>query len=210
MSQSTWTPERNETLKTMRAQNISFARIAKHLGISEFSVKRRWGRILKGVESVESIWTDERVATLKKLAKAGKSSGEISIEMHLSRSTVAAKAHREKIKLRPMRKPKTKRVEGAKPATLIDPASVFRARQRGPLPIVEPTVTEGVTLMDLRVGQCRWPKGLPEEPARFFCGEPTKDERCSYCATHYARSVDRSAGGGVFVFNRKNDEREAA
>lgn len=44
----------------------------------------------------------------------------------------------------------------------------------------------GVTLLNLRAGQCKFPLGGPKEPARFFCGKPQAEGCGSYCAECYA------------------------
>lgn len=47
------------------------------------------------------------------------------------------------------------------------------------------TRPRGVTFLELRHRDCRWPMGGPREPAELFCGEPAELGR-PYCSGHCA------------------------
>lgn len=38
-------------------------------------------------------------------------------------------------------------------------------------------------ILDIEKGQCRYPVGA-DPRGHLFCGEPVRDEKCSYCAAH--------------------------
>lgn len=50
----------------------------------------------------------------------------------------------------------------------------------------------GVSLTDIKSGQCRWPVGDTRTPEFRFCGRETVPGK-SYCADHFARSIDAGA-----------------
>ncbi len=62
-------------------------------------------------------------------------------------------------------------------------------RYRHPRAILsEPASEHNVTLAQLKPHHCRWPVGDPSMPSFRFCGE-TRAKDTSYCAYHYAKSV---------------------
>lgn len=103
-------------------------------------------------------WTDEKVETLTKLWREGKSASEISVLLgDVTRNAVIGKAHRLGLASRP---------------------SPIK-RQPKPAP-VEPI---GVKLIDLTERMCKWPIGDPATPGFRFCGKPSETGQ-SYCEGH--------------------------
>ena len=103
-------------------------------------------------------WTDEKVETLTKLWREGKSASEISVLLgDVTRNAVIGKAHRLGLASRP---------------------SPIK-RQPKPAP-VEPI---GVKLIDLTERMCKWPIGDPATPGFRFCGKPSETGK-SYCEGH--------------------------
>jgi GcrA cell cycle regulator len=56
-----------------------------------------------------------------------------------------------------------------------------------PPPLVIDVIPEGLTILDVGRGQCRWPVG-EVEGRHLFCGEPVIERR-RYCRDHHARSL---------------------
>ena len=62
---------------------------------------------------------------------------------------------------------------------------------RGP---VAPKIEGPVTIYELRDGLCKWPlsEELTDKPPYMYCGLPTDDLGCSWCATHKKRVFGKS------------------
>lgn len=113
-------------------------------------------------------WTEERVATLKKLWEDGRSASQIAEAMgDVSRNAVIGKAHRLGLRGRP---------------------SPIRRQQAA-----QPKRRQPVAKKATRVGerQCHWPIGHPREPGFHFCGAPAEPDK-PYCAEHCAVAYRRS------------------
>ena len=125
-------------------------------------------------------WTDDRVATLKKLWGEGKTAAEIAKELGgVTRNAVIGKAHRLKLSNRvsPIQQNK-------KPAPKVQPAQPVEKKAQK----VEPVQTQDndrprVALIDLKAGQCRWACGDPREEDFGFCGAKALPG-LPYCAEH--------------------------
>jgi GcrA cell cycle regulator len=140
-------------------------------------------------------WTPEAIETLRTMALAGKTYGEVARELNakfgpISRSAVCGKAHRLGLPARTDRAANhlasDKRKPAPKPATI----TIFQgpSGQRTALEVAAPVEVQidgGVTIMDLRETTCRWPLwGYNETPTEArFCGTEISPER-TYCADH--------------------------
>jgi GcrA cell cycle regulator len=140
-------------------------------------------------------WTDERVALLKRLWGEGKTAAEIAkLIGGVTRNAVIGKAHRLKLSgrvspiqengegsavQRAPRKPSETRTARAPKVTSRDIIAPIV------MPRIEPDfcVGEGVQLVELREGMCRWPVGDPKEEGFKFCGG-TAAEGMTYCEHH--------------------------
>jgi GcrA cell cycle regulator len=110
------------------------------------------------------VWTDDRIANLKKLWSEGLTTVEIGKRLGVSKNAVVGKAHRLGLKSRPS----PIRRLGKKPEPKKEEATVY-------------------TLATLTTLTCRWPIGDPKEEDFHFCGKPiflTKP----YCAEHCAQA----------------------
>lgn len=107
------------------------------------------------------VWTDDRIAKLKKLWAEGLTTGEIGKRLGVSKNAVVGKAHRLGLKSRP---------------------SPIRRAGTKPEPKEE---TRVYTLADLTSQTCRWPIGDPKEENFHFCGKPVIQGK-PYCADHCA------------------------
>lgn len=141
--------------------------------------------------AVDTVWTDEKVETLKAMWAAGATLTEIARDLGVTRSTVSGKKHR--LKLPPRREaspPKKRRVPS--------PHRQPRPNVRKPIIVPERVVSiadadipfeQRKSLLGLTSKTCRWPVGEPGIDL-FFCGAKP-DEGCVYCAAHEARAYQK-------------------
>lgn len=160
-------------------------------------------------------WTEERVASLKKLWLEGLTASQVARQLGgVTRSSVIGKVHRLGMSTRgvaskPAGKPTAttvKPVKADKP--VIVAPSIPSAAQLGPTgqklhramvaealkaePVIETkaarreVMTAEATLSTLAAHSCRWPIGNPAATDFGFCGR--KKVRGSYCETHAARA----------------------
>ena len=143
------------------------------------------------------IWTEERIAVLRRLRAEGLSAGQIASQMDgVSRNAVIGKLHRMN---RPEEGgPATGRPGKAKPAATPQPAAIDG---QGPAPArsaalavlaEEPGLA---TFSTLEAHMCRWPIGDPMADDFSFCGQALALGR-PYCAQH-ARAAYRPAPGAA-------------
>ena len=139
---------------------------------------------------IETTWTTERIALLKKHFEAGLSCRQIAAEIGVSRNAVIGKISRLNL---------TRDKEGASPirprkeaASHPRPRGAQRLRQilLKSLPAVEPAppdepIHNGHTcsLFELSKDTCRWPISTPGQADFCFCGNPPLDGM-PYCAGH--------------------------
>ncbi len=145
-------------------------------------------------------WTDDRVATLKKLWNDGLSASLIATKIgEVTRNAVIGKAHRLGL---------AGRTTGSRKRSPAHAASLFRApahprktrtvsRIRGPSrppiraapkgPVLLPELglppDEFVTVRTLTARSCRWPIGDPKADGFHFCGR-AKPAGGPYCDHH--------------------------
>jgi GcrA cell cycle regulator len=138
----------------------------------------------------EVLWTEERVALLKKLWAEGETAVAIAARLRgLSRSAVLGKIFR-------LRLPATetaggKREQRGAAAAVAEGAETpvwrhrrpHRARSAQPTP---PRRRRGKALLELTNSTCRWPHGRPGSERFFFCGAPEADleHGIPYCPRH--------------------------
>ncbi len=158
-------------------------------------------------------WTDERVATLKKLWSQGKSASEIADVLGgVTRNAVIGKAHRLGLSGRPspIKKkkitkaaPKKKTIpakEKPKKTTTETEKSSSPSKKEIKLPIAPPTFIEEkivhdgelISILDLTERVCRWPIGDPKEGEFGFCGADC-DPAHPYCAPHMTMAFQATA-----------------
>src|SRR5262245_23301050 len=121
-------------------------------------------------------WTDERVGLLKQLwTVEGKSAGQISTIMGITRSAVIGKVHRLGLgggdhqivqSFKPPKKPPP------------PPPEPKRRIAIKPLPFL------AVPLLKLKPDQCRYPDEAENGPPYSFCGQPTNGTT-PYCPHHH-------------------------
>jgi GcrA cell cycle regulator len=155
-------------------------------------------------------WTDERIATLKKMWKEGKSAAEIAktLAKGVTRNAVIGKAHRMGLSGRPspikkpaappkkdppkkevkavVKKPVVPVVTGVKHNPLIREVTAPRQFVKEVFPI-----DGGVGLIDLTERMCKWPFGDPREDDFTFCGRPIRPGT-PYCPDHAAMAYQSS------------------
>ena len=113
-------------------------------------------------EAVPSVWTEERLADLKKLWAEGLSITQIGLEIGVSRNAVVGKVHRMGLPKR-----QSPIVRSDKP---IEP----KRRKLSPLAVA-----------DWDRHKCCWPIGDPRSEDFHFCGAKISDGR-PYCEEHCA------------------------
>ena len=112
-------------------------------------------------------WTDERVSLLKKLWGEGKTAAEIASTLGgVTRNAVIGKAHRLKLSNR-MSPIQTNKKPKAPANTSTPPPAPKRTRTKS----VDIPRGKGLSLLDLKPSQCRWPSGDPRDDDFGFCGE---------------------------------------
>lgn len=142
-------------------------------------------------------WTDDRVAQLKELWAGGFSCSAIAKEIgDVTRCAVIGKIHRLGL---PM--PETKISRVGLPGKRKKEPSIRRTRRfvfgpRGPRFVLMPDLSyrdvkpeagfRGLTLLQLKEGQCRYPSGGEGDEPFLFCGQPVQ-EGSSYCPACHAR-----------------------
>lgn len=152
-------------------------------------------------------WTDERVATLKRLWGEGYSASQISRHFRgvFSRNAVIGKASRLGLPSRPKDGNRTYPTKPARPkapavakAQAAPPKPEAGARPPRPydespaLPAAPETAT--ATVLSLGAHGCKWPIGEPGKDGFGLCGRVRHDRR-PYCAEHerVAHPVTRNA-----------------
>ena len=149
-------------------------------------------------------WTDERIATLKKMWEGGSTASQIAEELGgVSRNAVIGKAHRMGL---PKRSPATshrpkQRIQRGKPSlacvggkpAVRESLSDVRPRSRYDLDLeasafeAEHSIVSSedrVTLMTLTSKTCKWPIGDPSDADFHFCSRDADNGR-SYCEFHH-------------------------
>ena len=153
-------------------------------------------------------WTDERVELLRKLWLDGLSASRIATELAggVTRNAVIGKVHRlglsgrEKTaaivgtsRLRAKAQQPSSRPEIPSPHVpdLVVRGNTALAVQTQAVPLVHRTskdvvvsLTENVTIMDLRDTMCRWPVGDPTSSEFRYCGSKAPSGEGPYCTLH--------------------------
>jgi GcrA cell cycle regulator len=132
------------------------------------------------MSDTSNVWTDDRLAELKKLWDEGLSISQIGVALGVSRNSIAGKAHRMGLPKRPspISKPK---------AAKLEPAAVMVERDL-------PLRLELRQLVWSR-NKCCWPTGDPKKNGFVFCGEvvlPGKPYCLPHCQEAYTTSRDAS------------------
>jgi GcrA cell cycle regulator len=149
-------------------------------------------------------WTEERIERLKTLWADGLTGSQIAHEMRdgLTRSAVIGKVHRlglhkrvQKMRLDAATLTSSPRKRNSLRRSLIAYAGKERSKKNGhanrhgaDLQAKRPL--NGVTLLELEHGMCKWPCGDPGGPGFLFCGSDALDGFI-YCAGHAHIAYDR-------------------
>lgn len=160
-------------------------------------------------------WTDERINTLKKMWKEGKSAAEIAktLGKGVTRNAVIGKAHRMGLSGRPspIKKPappkkdaapkvaKTAAPKAAPAKKAAAPAASAKvvppsreAEELKKLESAAPKIGGGVALIDLTERMCKWPIGDPKDADFSFCGLTIR-AGTPYCPEHAAMAYQASS-----------------
>lgn len=138
-------------------------------------------------------WTDDRVASLKKLWLEGLSASQIAKQLGgVTRNAVIGKVHRlglsgraapaapQRTVFKAPRPPRPAMTAAHAPRR----AEAPHAHQQAPTPL--PVVREepgSATVLTLGAHMCKWPIGDPSTDAFSFCGRRTSQEG-PYCVEH--------------------------
>jgi GcrA cell cycle regulator len=141
-------------------------------------------------------WTDERVASLKKLWLEGLSASQIAKQLGgVTRNAVIGKVHRLGLSgratpaapARPVFKaPRAPRPAMAAPHTPRRVEPTLHAHAHAPATPL-PTVREepgSATVLTLGAHMCKWPIGDPATDGFTFCGRRTGGDDGPYCHEH--------------------------
>jgi GcrA cell cycle regulator len=129
-------------------------------------------------------WTDAAIARLKALWAEGLSASECGKRMGVSRNAVIGKIHRLGLSHK-YRRPRERARRMTKPKASMPQMRTNNRPLPPPEPYQAPPPTEeprrgSFDLLDLKLGQCRYPSG--DGPYRF-CGAPVVDG-FPYCLEH--------------------------
>lgn len=155
---------RNSVIGAIHRNGLQLLTPAPRLGVS-------FDHVLK-----VGVWTDERVATLRKMVRQGE--GDAAIAEAVGLSVDAARRKRQKMGLR-------LRASGYRRFVIPRPRLVVN--NDAPLPDCKP-----VFLLDLTRDACRFPVGSATGADQLFCAGP-KLEHSSYCAFHRLQTIDVAA-----------------
>jgi len=149
------------------------------------------------------MWTDERVALLKKLTADGLSSSRIAAEIGgITRNAVIGKLHRMGIKNpQPVSARGTRVPRRRLRVPTIRMPKVEAAQAESAAAVSTAAATEcdlppdqsnyAVSLIEAGPACCRWPLNDTRPIENFlFCGAPVVEKQ-SYCRRHLVRSVPR-------------------
>lgn len=211
-----WTPEEHTLLDQLVMIGARWPQIAKRLNRTVGSCrathhfrtaeKRAMMPIVSGPQGV---WTEARVALLRKLQLAGLTYGEIAVELGggLTRNACICKAMRMGLSKRPHTGGKKgwPRSARAKPPVNRKISKIVKWGRGGAMREIETVECEQIqsslSAHDIPVGQrkqllelephhCRWPYGDVGSDDFFFCGGD-KMWGYSYCAMHARVSFHR-------------------
>lgn len=139
-------------------------------------------------------WTEDRVATLKKLWTDGLSASQIAKQIGgVTRNAVIGKVHRLGLSGRaaPAR-PRTPTIKIARPRPAISaprpmmhhahPSTQVRLREPE-MPIIDIPEHGPSNVLELGAHMCKWPIGDPSKTEFRFCGRKC-DEATPYCVDH--------------------------
>lgn len=148
-------------------------------------------------------WSEERIDTLRDLWRSGYSASDIARTIGVSRSAVLGKVFRLELPHRkaPQPRPVKSKAEVKRDRNRFVPTRLYAKAPPRPLPppVIIESNPRGVTLLDLKSGDCRWPMGDPRDPGFLYCGDNVRDGS-SYCAAHhaiaYTPSTNRRPGKG--------------
>ena len=153
-------------------------------------------------------WTDERVATLKKLWLDGLSASQIAKQLGgVTRNAVIGKVHRLGLSGRAApSQPARPAFKAPRPARVAAPAPAPVAPRRAPIDApVAPSLPSilrqespgSATVLTLGAHMCKWPIGDPATEGFTFCGKGSHDG--PYCDAHaqiaYQPQQARKKGG---------------
>jgi GcrA cell cycle regulator len=158
---------------------------------------------LRTAKATTGGWTEDRIATLKRLWAEGWSASQIAVRLGgVTRNAVIGKAHRLRLasrrgenqrKTSQARQPRSRQRQTppahtwmrkcvvSKPVAPAEPATVTPLNLT-PAPPVPPAPLK-LALLDLRENTCRWPIGDPQDANFVFCGCQTSGIG-PYCDYH--------------------------
>jgi GcrA cell cycle regulator len=126
-----------------------------------------------------NVWTDERLAELKKLWSEGLSISQIGEALGVSRNSIAGKAHRMGLPKRPS-PINTPKVARPKPVEVAPPSPDLPLRME-------------LRQLEWSRSKCCWPTGDPRKVGFLFCGDaivPGKPYCLKHCEQAYTTSRD--------------------
>lgn len=220
-----WTPERDETLKTLWKDMVPLEIIAVRLGTTKAAITNR--RIEIGEPRRQNNgWDQLADERLRAMWTMGKTAAEIATMIPgRTRAAVIGRVFRLGLsnRAKAAKAPSVERVRFAKapkPGPRNKPAVVFgaigthtgeeleerRARTAATGQAIadrfaQPANDDAIRLMDRSGFQCAWPVGIPQRPAEQMCcgaavAEDANVSVASYCPAHARLAVARVLVGG--------------
>lgn len=215
-----WSEEREDRLTALVAQGLTHSQIGREIGLSRRAITGKIKRMgIQGPPVKPSIWTAERVETLKCMQAKGRSASQIAaaLDCGMTRNSVIGKFHRlglvgadrpKPVSVVPILKASTKQRVNNNPIGFNHTKrAVGKARpvaMRQPALVVVPRHGQ-VLFVDRPYDRCAFiaddPKAGPIGQL-MCCGEAVKPGK-SYCADHHAVcfvKVIRHGQGGMVGF----------
>ncbi len=163
-------------------------------------------------------WTDERVASLKKLWLDGLSASQIAKQLGgVTRNAVIGKVHRLGLSGRaaPSQPARTVFKTPRPQRPVVTAAPVRRVETQLPQPIapqapiyLREETPGSATVLTLGAHMCKWPIGDPSTDGFSFCGRRSSDG--PYCNEHSRVAYQPSAQKRSAVGGKRNDATELA
>ena len=145
-------------------------------------------------------WTEDRVATLKKLWLDGLSASQIAKQLGgVTRNAVIGKVHRLGLSGRAApSQPARPAFKATRPARPVMPAPLPTRRTESASPPAQPVMAApaplaptyrheepgSATVLTLGAHMCKWPIGDPATDGFSFCGRRTGGDDGPYCVEH--------------------------
>ncbi len=178
-----WTDALISRLKEMWSHGYTATQIADALGApSRNSILGKLHRLKEPLKNNEFVWTDEAVATLKRMHAQGSTSRTIAAILQTSLYSIRGKSRYLNLSFAQVRRDHAVATRAFKTERRAI-RTAERAAAFTPAPAAAPSLN--MTFADLARHSCRYPTSPEDAPAMLFCGIVQR-EGSSYCPHHHS------------------------